>query len=95
MHVLTIEQVQRQSGESVTSWITKDASSNTNIFPGGPPAKACLGPALLERSSRAAAQGGMAGDQLKALFYFVLVNRVDIWSKASSCEMMRSCQFLS
>lgn len=31
--------VQHQPGESVTSWITGDASSNINIFHRGPPAK--------------------------------------------------------
>lgn len=84
--VLTLEESAASSGADATS-------RNMNIFLRGLPCRFCLGPTL--RGLTGSAQDGMAIDQLKALFYFVLVKRVDIWLKAFSCEMSKSCQFLS
>lgn len=47
VHV-TITWVQHRPGESVTSWIIGGASSNINIFHGGPPAKPALSQPCLE-----------------------------------------------
>lgn len=45
---VTATQVQHRLGESVTFWITRDASSNINIFPGGPQPKPALAQPCLE-----------------------------------------------